>query len=399
MAVVGTPGRDRYFDTLRTVAIVRVVVFHAFPVAGLELAFPSMGVMFALAGSLMAGSLERSAARAVRSRVRRLLPALWVMGLVLVPAMLIHGWADRPPWPRLLLWIAPIADPPASEFGEPAAGVLWYLVTYLWLVLLSPPLRWLYRRWAPVAVLLPIGALALLMAYPDALGETVGTVVTNVLTFAACWVLGFAHRDGALRRVPPVWVATVAVACVGGALGWAQTHRGDGGHFDLVGIPLAYAIFSVGFVLVLLRWQPRMGWLRRVRPLDGLVTMVNNRAVTIYLWHNVAITVAIAMDTPLRLWELQPLAVELVTDFALAMALLAVVVLAVGWVEDVAARRPPRLSPWPAPTRTPAVVRTTGPSRPPVWPPVVPYAGVRKPRPVLDLAPGAGTGLGVTRSS
>ena len=133
-----TTERDRYFDTLRAVAIVRVVLFHAFPVAALELVFPSMGVMFALGGSLMVRSLDRSASRAVRNRVRRLLPALWVMALVLVPLMIQRGWRDRPSWPHLLLWVLPVADPPASEFGYPAAGVLWYLVTYLWLVLLSP---------------------------------------------------------------------------------------------------------------------------------------------------------------------------------------------------------------------------------------------------------------------
>src|SRR3954462_13270987 len=101
--------RDRYFDTLRAAAIVRVVLFHAFPVAALELVFPSMGVMFALGGSLMAVSVDRSSATAVRNRVRRLLPALWAMGLILVPVMIVHGWPDRPSWPHLLLWAVPVA--------------------------------------------------------------------------------------------------------------------------------------------------------------------------------------------------------------------------------------------------------------------------------------------------
>src|SRR3569833_1259163 len=138
--------RDRYFDTLRAVAIARVVAFHAFPYAWLELIFPSMGVMFALGGSLMVKSLDRNAGQAVRNRIRRLLPALWVMGLLLVPLMLHRGWPDRPSWPHLLLWVVPIADPPANDFGAPAAGVLWSLVPYLWLVLLSPLLLRCYRR-------------------------------------------------------------------------------------------------------------------------------------------------------------------------------------------------------------------------------------------------------------
>src|SRR3954469_12871295 len=189
-------SRDRYFDTLRAVAIVRVVVFHAFPFAALELIFPSMGVMFALGGSLMVKSLDRNAARAVRNRVRRLLPALWVMGLILVPLMLHRGWPDRPSWPHLLLWIVPVADPPSNDFGYPAAGVLWYLVTYLWLVLLSPVLLKLYRRWKLATVLLPLLALMVFMIHPTMVGDSAGWVVQNVLGFGSCWVLGMAHREG-----------------------------------------------------------------------------------------------------------------------------------------------------------------------------------------------------------
>jgi peptidoglycan/LPS O-acetylase OafA/YrhL len=340
-------SRDRYFDTLRAVAIVRVVLFHAFPVAALELVFPSMGVMFALGGSLMVKSIDHSAPRAVRNRIRRLLPALWVMGLILVPLMIQRGWPDRPSWPHLLLWAFPIASPPSSEFGLPAAGVLWYLVTYLWLVLLSPLLLKLYRRWKLPTILLPLAGLALLVTFPTALGDTVGTVVQNVLAYGTCWVLGFAHREGDLAKIRLPVVLGLAVACVAGGLSWAWTHPSDGG-VDLVGIPLAYAIYSVGFVLALMRWSPRMDWLARVRPLNGLVTLVNNRAVTIYLWHNVAITIAVALFDPLKLWRIPHQWLEEVTDFTLAMTMLAVAVLALGWVEDVAARRRGRISPFPA---------------------------------------------------
>src|SRR4051812_14824854 len=62
-------GRARYLDLLRAVALVRVVTYHAFGWAWLTLAFPSMGVMFALAGSLMARSLDRPAVSVVRGRM------------------------------------------------------------------------------------------------------------------------------------------------------------------------------------------------------------------------------------------------------------------------------------------------------------------------------------------
>ena len=186
MAEAKSIGRDRYFDTLRAIAIIRVVVFHAFPIAALELVFPSMGVMFALGGSLMVKSLDRSELKTIKNRLRRLLPALWVMALVAVPTMIRHGWPDQPSWPHLLLWVLPIADPPSSEFGYPAAGVLWYLVTYLWLVLLSPLLLWLYRQWNLPTILLPLFGLMLLLAHPEHFGETTTWVMRNVLAFGSC---------------------------------------------------------------------------------------------------------------------------------------------------------------------------------------------------------------------
>jgi peptidoglycan/LPS O-acetylase OafA/YrhL len=332
--------RDRYFDTLRAVAIVRVVAYHAFPYAWLELIFPSMGVMFALGGSLMVKSLDRNAGQAVRNRIRRLLPALWVMGLILVPLMIHRGWPDRPSWPHLLLWAVPIANPPASDFGYSAAGVLWYLVTYLWLVLLSPVLLSLYRRARLATVLLPLAGLALLVGLAVLVGHPVGgTVVQNVLAYGSCWVLGMAHREGDLARLRAPLVLGLAGACVAGSLGWAIAHR-DGDGVDLTGRPLAYAVYSIGFVLALLRWSPRPSFA------PGFVSMVNNRAVTIYLWHNVAITLAVALFDPLKLWRIPGQGWEDAADFGLAMAMLVVAVLALGWVEDLAARRRPRVSPF-----------------------------------------------------
>jgi peptidoglycan/LPS O-acetylase OafA/YrhL len=362
MPTTKAASRDRYFDTLRALAMIRVVVFHAFPFAALELVFPSMGVMFALGGSLMVKSLDRSVSRTIRNRVRRLLPALWAMGLILVPLMLRLHWEDHARW-SLLLWVVPVAQPPSSEFGFPAAGVLWYLVTYLWLVLLSPLLLKLYRRARIATLLLPLALLAVFTIRPEMFGQQAGEVVQNVLAYATCWMLGFAHREGDLRRVAKRIVYPLAVACVGGALAWAFTHPGDEG-FDMVGIPLAYAIFSIGFVLALMRWSPNMSWLAEVRPLDGFVSMVNNRAVTIYLWHNVAITIAVVLFDPLKLWEIPTQFLEDLTDFGIAIALLIVAVLSLGWVEDIAARRKPRLSPFPRKKKqraSPDALNTTRP--------------------------------------
>ncbi|BCB85350.1 acyltransferase family protein [Phytohabitans suffuscus] len=329
--------RDRYLDSLRAAAIVRVIVYHAFPVAWLGYAFPAMGVMFGIGGSLMAHSLDRSNGapdRVLASRLRRLLPAFWALGAVVVPAMLWAGWPDRPHWPKLLLWLAPVAQPPGNAWAVPATEVLWYIVTYLWFVLLSPILLWVYRRWPLRTVLVP---LALVLMVGDS------GVVSDLATFGACWIVGFAHRDGALRRMATPLLAALAAGCVAAGVAWVVLL--SPGSYDLNEIPPAQALYSLGFVLVLLRVSPRLTW----RPFVRVVSAVNSRAVTIYLWHNPAIAMCFVVGDAVGAWRLGG-----VGYLAVALALLLVPLLALGWIEDVAARRRPRLLPWDGGGRAPA---------------------------------------------
>ncbi|MEU4238359.1 acyltransferase family protein [Actinoplanes sp. NPDC026619] len=348
---------------LRVLAILRVSVFHMFPFVILELAFPSMGVMFALAGSLMANSLARqpNPLKVIRGRVRRLLPALWVLGAVVVPAMFLVGWEQKPPLWHLISWLVPFADPPSSTWGLQAAEVLWYLVTYLWLVMLSPVLLWLYKRARLATVLLPIAAMAALTVWPIWPADAIEEVVTDVLVFAACWIIGFAHRDGTLRRIPAMVVVPLAAACVAGSVYWSHTHPDAGG---LKYIPVAYAIYNIGFVLALLRWSPSMNWLGRRPGLTKWVSLINARAVTIYLWNNVAIALCYPVGDALEVWRLGKYFE--VGYVLIALGLLCNAVLIFGWVEDIAARRKPRFLPWPSPAAA------TRPATPPVSPAAMP---------------------------
>ncbi len=356
------PARDRYFDVLRAAAIARVVLFHMFPLAWLSMIFPSMGVMFALGGSLMAKSVERSAEQAIFGRLRRLLPSLWVMAALVVPAMVWIGWDDRPDWKSLLLWAVPLVEPPTSAWAEPVEGVLWYLVTYLWLVLLTPALLWLYRRAGMAMVVAPLLGLAVWDHLPLPVSDSVASAVTDVLTFAGCWLLGFAHRRRDLHRIPLAVLIPVSAVLTGAGLAWTITHPGEDG-IELAAEPVAYGAYSLGFALLLMRWSPRVTWLERRRVLNGLVNLFNARAVTIYLWHNAAITLCFAVGDYVQVWRVGD-QLAMAGYFVIAMVLLAIMVGLFGWVEDVAARRPVRLLPWgAAPPARPRVVRPpwTGP--------------------------------------
>ncbi|MEV6122941.1 acyltransferase [Streptomyces sp. NPDC052077] len=367
------PGRDRYLDLLRSVALVRVVVYHLFGWAWLSVLFPSMGVMFALAGSLMARSLKRPALGVVRGRVRRLLPPLWIFSAVVVTMMFANGWnvVDDPDHGGtlgvvgLLNYVFPLGAPPfpwsvGSQSGMleqtwavQAAGPLWYLRAYLWFVFASPLLLWLFRRAPWPTLLAPLGLTAVvgtgLVTIP---GET-GNAVTDFAVYGSCWVLGFAHNDGLLKRIPRYAAVSGASLVMAFGLWWASGHLGPDG-WDLNDIPLAQAAWSFGFVVILLQYSPSWRELPgRLARWDRLVTLSNNRAVTIYLWHNLLILATVplidlAYDLPFMQSERATAALDAAYPlwmFALVWPLIGLMIVAVGWVEDVAARRRPRL--WP----------------------------------------------------
>ncbi|MFE5143471.1 acyltransferase [Streptomyces fagopyri] len=373
-APAGKQGRDRYLDLLRSIALVRVVVYHLFGWAWLSILFPSMGVMFALAGSLMARSLERPALGVIRGRVRRLLPPLWAFSAVGLALMFAGGWnpAHDPDTgggvqgvADVLNYILPVGAPPYpahagsdsglldSTWAEQAAGPLWYLRAYLWFVVASPLLLWAFRRVPRTTLLAPLALTAVvgtgLVILP---GET-GNAVTDFAVYGGCWVLGFAHHEGMLVKVPRYLAISCSTMMMAFALWWASGHPGSEG-WDLNDIPLADALWSFGFVVILLQYSPSWKELPgRLARWDKLVTLSNNRAVTIYLWHNMLIMATVpildqmydlpfmdsdratgALDATYTLWT-----------FVLVWPLTALAVLAFGWIEDIAAKRSPRL--WP----------------------------------------------------
>lgn len=359
-AMTAAPTRDRYIDSLRCVALIRVVAFHTFGWAWLPLLFPSMGVMFALAGALVAASLDRAGGnylRVIRKRVTRLLPPLWMMGIILVPVMIAAGWTSTSQagspleWQSLLLWVLPLADPPGSELGANWVLPLWYIRTYLWLVLLSPALLWLFRRWPAKSLLAPPLLVFALAGGLLTFGDVEGDTLLSLGTFAACWMLGFAHHDNLIRPFAFWKVAVVATVLAAAGVVWTFTHPDPDSGTLVSDIPVANTLYSLGFVLLLLRVYPDFSWVARHHWLDRLIAAINRRAMTIYLWGNVAIYLAIEVvsryQPTAHLMAQTPATAGLALAFGVAWVILGVAVLAFGWVEDLAARRPVRLSPFP----------------------------------------------------
>jgi peptidoglycan/LPS O-acetylase OafA/YrhL len=369
------PVRDRYFDLLRAVALFRVVLYHLMGWAWLPVVFPSMGVMFALAGNLMARSLNRPAVQVVRSRMRRLLPPLWLLGVVGVTGMLLQGWGpndDGHPgwwWIHLTFWVLPLSDPPFAEglpgihgilgdnWASDLAGPLWYIRAYLWYVLLSPLLLRALRALPWVTILAPLAlSAAFEFGYLNLPGERIPSALTDFSTFGACWVLGMAHQEGVLKRLPRYVVPSVAPVIA--ALGlWYAIKQGFKTGYDLDSIPFAQAVWSFATVLLLLHVSPSWSeWPRPLRRFDRLVTLLNSRAVTIYLWHNICILIAATMWDQLWgvdvMYENVPWLLESPWPvLVLAWVLIGSCVVWFGWMEDVAAKRKPQL--WPDGSKRP----------------------------------------------
>lgn len=372
-APVRKPGRDRYLDLLRALALVRVVIYHNFSWTWLPLVFPSMGVMFSLAGSLMARSLSRPALSVIRGRLRRLLPPLWLYGAVVLPAMIIDGWgpgADGHPgwwWGELAFWVLPLSTPPFADslhgFGghlpptwaEQIAVPLWYLRAYLWYVLLSPLMLKAMRRLPWVTLLTPLALSAVLNSgLVDQSGRIMETA-TDFTTFGACWLLGMAHHEGLLRRIPQYVVPSLAPLVLAFGYWWLQQSPVDNPRIgeDLEAVPLAQAIWSFGCVMLLLHLSP--SWERWPKPLErfnGVVSLLNSRAVTVYLWHSLALVLSEPLIDPL--WSndffyahMQWLLSSQWFALVVAVPLIALAIVLFGWIEDVAAKRKPRLFPYP----------------------------------------------------
>ena len=347
--------RDRYIDVLRAAALVRVVTFHALGWAWLPLLFPSMGVMFALAGALAAGSLDRAASIGAfyRKRLRRLLLPFWGFGAVMVGLMLALGWqvsfddgSNSLTWRTAWFWILPLSDPPASSQGYEWTTPLWYIRTYLWFVLLSPALLWLFRRWPLRVGAVPVVTMLLVSSGLLILEGRTSEIVVELCTYAGCWLLGIAHHDGLVRRLLLGRTLTGGVALMAAGAWYASSYQEQYGATSIDNIPLANMLYCFGAVLLLLRLYPRLTWLERVRPLDAVVGLLNQRAMTVYLWGNVAIAMA-----PLVL-DLAGLGSYDTADvlgtwvrYGTAWGLIFGIVLLCGWIEDVAAGREVRILP------------------------------------------------------
>lgn len=344
----GRDSRDPLVDALRSVALARVVLWHAFAAPWLSWIFPAMPVMFFLAGAVLAGAATAAGAtdhlRTLGRRLGRILLPFWVYsaGVVMVTAIRpsVFGVDDHS-------WLSLILPLPAASGTDRdwLTGHLWYLTDYLVLLVVLPLAAILARRIGLVVAGGLVGLAVLETAPLLGLPHPVGAVrmgVGDLLCYGLFAVLGIAW---ATRRPPPAAGRAVAARAAGGLTLIAASVAGA----FVVPLPrgslnesyLLLAVSALGWLLLI---GAAEGPLRRVAGatrVSPVARAVSARALTIYLWHPAAILVALAVAP-------QGVAGGPVL-LLVTVVLTAAAVVAFGWVEDVAARRPARW--WPVRTR------------------------------------------------
>ena len=343
---------DPYLRLLAGVSLVFVVSGVVLDLAWLPLVFPAVGVLFAVGGAVAASAHDRATSgRAfLRRALMTLLLPFWLFAAAVVATMLTLGWqADRfqgaEPftWSTMWLWLLPFSDPPASVQGTPWVLTAWFVPTLLWLVLATPALLWLFRRWPVRLLAVPVSTTLLLTTGIATVTGRARDVLVEVCVYGCCWLVGFARHDGRLFRLPPGPALLAGTGLLGSGLAYAVWRQDvyEAGTID--DIPLAALLYSLGAVVLLLRVPWRGGRLHSGR-LGAATAAVGARTGTAFLWAPAAAAAAVPA------LALSPVA-EYHTDdasgvllqYATTWLLLLVVVLVVGWAEDVGAGLRPTL--------------------------------------------------------
>lgn len=292
----GNHSRVEGLDLLRGLAILLVVLHHAWPDVLGSGGIVGVVAFFALSGYLITGILKRDVyrygrvryGRFYRNRALRLLPALFLfMAVFAVYTALADPFDDRGQIARsVVVAITYTANIP-FDHGSPAISHLWTLATeeqfYLvWPVLLTIGLKWGRLRLVAVAV---AGVIVLAcIASIVVTAPTISRVYTLPSSWAIAMVIGAAAKLGescidllaSARRVPRRAIGLTAVLALV-ALAFVPEAKGSPITY-LVGGPLI-AILTVALIFYVRAWAKIPSSV--LRPLLALGTT----SYAMYLWN------------------------------------------------------------------------------------------------------------------
>ncbi|HEV8298059.1 MAG TPA: serine hydrolase [Acidimicrobiales bacterium] len=346
-------GREPFLDVVRTAALLRVIIWHAFGAAAITYVVAAVPAMFFVTGSLLAKSLGRRNWRAVVfERGRRLLMPLWAFAAVAFTAMVVaHAVSGSPatrvPWRSVAFWIVPLGDPKGNAWeGGWMSSPLWYLRALVWLLILSPLLLVAVRRCAALAFAVPLAIVFLLDWVSRHPSWTIPHApmllwqVGDIALYGVFLMFGFLHRDGVLRRMPSLEWLSAAVGFGAAAAAWILTQP----------VPLhvvnnshpAHLLVGAAWLSLALAGQDIVARVATLPITGAFLRWMNQRTMTVYLWHTTAIILTFDVLVRRDTWPAGTFEAALLVGTGCVTLLF---VLVFGWVEDVATGRAPRI--WP----------------------------------------------------
>jgi fucose 4-O-acetylase-like acetyltransferase len=184
-----------------------------------------------------------------------------------------------------------------AEAGWLVALQLWFLPVYLLVIALTPALLAAHRRWGlAVPAVMAVGAAAVDAAVLGLHLPVVG-YANYLLVWGAMHQLGFGWQDGTLThpRWRPYALAGAGILVLTGLLLWSPfpvDMIGDGERVTNTTPPsIALLAFAAAQLGILLAAEPAVSRLLTRPRLWRLITSLNTRAITVYLWHMVPVIV------------------------------------------------------------------------------------------------------------
>ena len=361
------PGRDLFLDSVRAVAIIRVVTWHAYGWAPITWIVSAVPAMIFVSGHLFAKSASRRAVgEVVRDRLRRLLVPYWVFAasawLIMIGAHVVTRTPETDlPLRSIPAWILPLNDPRGSVWeGGWLAQPLWYLRVLL-LLLLTAPLLWRATRRFPQLTIATLLTATIVLELAELRTNWHPSWAPFLLwklgdytLYATFFAFGIAHFHGQ----PMSAARSVRLAVLSGVLGigWAITSPPQ----DWVVNNSHILHFFIGTAWLSLAFAARAAItaFAEQRTVNTIVRGIGRRSLTIYLWHSAA-----AITTWHLLVEFAPLppGVHSLGIAAGTIVITAAAVTIFGRLEDRAAGRVAT-----TPARSALRVRDAGPPHQPL---------------------------------
>ena len=295
-----THQRDAALDGLRAIAILRVITWHASGWSWTTWIISSVPAMFVVTGALIARSLQKASAfQTLQKRFKRLLLPLWFYSLTVYLLSLHFHVRTSAVW----TFFFPFGQPTSLIASQWFTSAMWYLRAYVWVLVLSPFIYALTRKFKsiiPMSGMIAVVALGVWNIDTAGFGWAAGDIVL----YSTCVAAGMAWLvDG---RPSPRSLHITAIAFLAGAVTWLLYRQPMDG---VVNNDHVLHLFVGGFWTALLLHFPKT--------LSSFATtavsrFLNRYPLSIYLWHSM---------TAWFFWQLVPNAIPTNARVLLIVAL------------------------------------------------------------------------------